>query len=351
MSNDGNVLGPLKGHHHETYAIPLAPENPLRPYFERGKYREPRREQFRYDRQCFASEDQLLVALQGRISRIPGIAEVEGGFLLQGFIEGRTLGRGRLPSQALSRLHTGQLAQLFGELVSVKGDEFDHLERVCGQASGSPNEFLDRLIEFTEKQVHLKDDGHYVPLFGALGVPEGALSAFRERAGTLADRPFSLVHGDLHRANFIVDLNGNLWTIDWELAMIGDPLYDLATHLHLMRYPAREELRITDVWQAAVERARPGSSDGWQRDLPVLRAYKRAQSLFTDVIRTALTLGPGSEPDRQKLPLSAWRVRRALALAAEPLGMGRVPTLRQVMTAYSEWFRTAGPAAASTVQM
>jgi aminoglycoside phosphotransferase (APT) family kinase protein len=350
LSHGGQVLGPLRGHHHETYAIPLGPENPLRPRFERGKYREPRRERFRYDRQCFASEDQLLVALQGRIARIPEIAEIEGGFWLQGFIEGRTLGRGRLPSQALSRRHSDQLAQLFTELVSVKEGELD-LERVCGRPSGTATLFFHRLIDFTEQQVRHKDDGHYLPLFDALGVPAEALSRFKERAGALTDRPFSLVHGDLHRSNFIVDVRGDLWTIDWELAMVGDPLYDLATHLHLMRYPAKEETRITEVWRAAVESGRPGASEGWERDLPVLRGYKRAQSVYTDVIRTALTMGPGPEPDRRRLPRTAWRVQRALAAAAEPLGMERVPALWRVVSAYLEWFRTVGPAAASTVHM
>ncbi|MFF3399206.1 phosphotransferase family protein [Streptomyces sp. NPDC002659] len=138
----------------------------------------------------------------------------------------------------------------------------------------------------------------------------------------------------------MVDAAGDLWTIDWELAMIGDPLYDLATHLHLMHYSRREEERITEVWRSAVESVRPGSSEGWRQDLPVLVSFKRAQSVYTDVIRTAVALGPGPKPNWQLLPRASRRVQLALKAAAEPLSLSEVPTLRQVMAAYLRWFRT-----------
>ncbi|MFE2848099.1 hypothetical protein ACFXKS_32070 [Streptomyces scopuliridis] len=131
-----------------------------------------------------------------------------------------------------------------------------------------------------------------------------------------------------------------------------------------------------------MERARAGSSYGWEDDLPLLLAYKRVQSVYTDVIRTALLLGaergrgrgrsrpwskPGSEPgsgsgsgsglNLRLLPRAAWRIQRVLAAAAlEPSGADRelsraavavgaaeVPSYRQVVAAYRNWFRTARP--------
>ncbi|MFC4608241.1 phosphotransferase family protein [Streptomyces maoxianensis] len=342
LSSDDRITGPLKGYHHEAYAITLPAELGAR--FARGKLREPRPGLLWYDRRCFDSEDHLLMELQGRIKRIPEYVEV-GDVILQGFIEGRTLGSGPLRGRTLSPRHTGQLGQLFRELVAIKTDELEMVERRCKREDRPPDGdatgFLHRLIHFTEDQFcgdHVKQ---YGTLFDELGVYTAKLDGLKRRSETLTDRPFTLIHGDLHWHNFIVDSAGDLWTIDWELAMIGDPLYELATHLHLMRYPEREEVRIAELWQAEVESVLPGSSLNWDRDLPVLLAYKRAQSVFTDVIRTALALGPGPEPNWRILPRAAWKLQRVLAAAQEPLALAGVPTLRQVMSAYTSWFRSS----------
>ncbi|MGW2514008.1 phosphotransferase [Streptomyces scopuliridis] len=395
LSRDGRgVIGPLNGYHHETYAFPLPEDSELSARFARAKLRAPRPGLLWFDRRCFASEDLLLTALQGRITRIPEIIEVGGGVHLQGFIEGGTLdggGAGYLPGRGLSRRHVDQLEQFFHELVSIDPKELEEREvkRICAPADrtddGDSAAFLDRLIGFTEDQVYRRHGEPYQRLFEELGVGAGALVRLRKRAVGLRRRPFSLLHCDLHRKNLIVDRRGDLWIIDWELAMIGDPLYDLATHLHLMRYPRREEARVARRWQRAVERARAGSSYGWEDDLPLLLTYKRVQSVYTDVIRTALLLGeergrgrsrpesepeskPGSEPGSEPgpglnlrlLPRAAWRIQRVLAVAAqEPsgadgadrelsraagaVGAAGVPSYRQVVAAYRNWFRTARP--------
>ncbi|MFJ8858746.1 phosphotransferase family protein [Streptomyces sp. NPDC102451] len=348
---DRAIEGPLRGHHHETYVIPLPPGNTLGAVSRRGKVRERRPGLFGYDRRCFRSEEPLLAALQGRVQRIPEIIEVAPGVLLQGFVEGRTLGRGVLPSRPLSPRHGDQLGQLLAEMAAIKSGEID-VEQIChaedlaeeGDCAG----FLDRLIHFTYERVYQEHGAPYHGLFEQLGVDGTALESMVERAGRLASRPFTLVHGDLHRANFIVDRRGDLWTIDWELALFGDPLYDLATHLHLMRYPERERERICRIWQSSVESARPDATAGWRQDLPVLLAYKQAQSVYTDVIRGALALEQqGGKLNWRKLPRVARRVQLALAGAQEVPGMPAAPTLRQVASAYAQWFGTRSRVTAS----
>jgi hypothetical protein len=342
--DDWGLIGPLRGYHHETYAFPLPAENPLSARFVRGKLREPRPGLLWFDRRCFVSEGRLLIQLHGRIARIPECVEV-GDFCLQGFIEGRTLGSGPLRSRTLSPRHTGQLGQLFGELVAIKTDELKTVERRCEPQDrlpdGDTTGFLHRLIHFTEDRFYSGHVTQYGTLFDELGVCGAQLDGLRCRSEQLTDRPFTLIHGDLHRHNFIVDSAGDLWTIDWELAVIGDPLYELATHLHLMRYPEREEVRIAKLWQAEVESVLPGSSLNWEQDLPILLAYKRAQSAFTDIIRTALALGPGPEPNWRILPRAAWKLQRVLAAAPETLALRSVPTFQQVMSAYANWFRSS----------
>lgn len=343
MSVDDRVMGPLKGYHHETYAIRLPAGSEVPGGFARAKVRSPRQNLLWFDRRCFRSEEPLLRELYGSVERIPPVIEC-GGVPLQGFVEGRTLRDG-----PLSERHVQQLGAFFRQLVAVEHKLLSdgEVERVCEERDRPQDRdtvgFLGRLIAYTRSQAYLRNGKPYATLFADLGVGMGALIWLEERAHTLAPRPFSLIHGDLHRKNFIVDRRDDLWFIDWELAMIGDPLYDLATHLHLMHYGEEQEARITGVWRAAVEDARPASAYGWEQDLPLLLSYKRVQSVYTDVIRAALSLGSGAEPAPQVLERAARRVQGVLAAAHVEFGLSEVPSRQQVSRVLRDWLRTAPP--------
>ncbi|MEV6261225.1 aminoglycoside phosphotransferase family protein [Streptomyces sp. NPDC051784] len=332
---EATIEGPYRGHYRETYVLTL-PQGPMR-----CKVREPRSELFQFDRRCFLSEDQLLLDLRGRVSRIPEIVELDEHVLLQGFIEGRTLGR--RSAGALSARHAFQLAGLFGELVALEVASIAARRSCDGTdphhpADGDSAAFLDGLITFTEQHVYQRHSDRFGSLLRELGVRGGALGAMRRRARLLTERPFSLLHGDLHRMNLVVDQADDLWVIDWELAVIGDPLYDLATHLHLMRYSRLEADRIARLWASAVQGMRPECAKAWREDLGTLLAFKRVQSVYTDVIRGAIGLEqPGPVPVPARMALTAHRVREALYQAREPLGLGSLPSLREVMRAYDRW--------------
>ena len=55
------------------------------------------------------------------------------------------------------------------------------------------------------------------------------------------NRKLSLIHGDLHLNNLLVN-NNKIYLIDWEMATIGDLAYELAIHFILMNYDEKEEL-------------------------------------------------------------------------------------------------------------
>ncbi|MEY2245059.1 phosphotransferase [Streptomyces sp. BF23-18] len=335
MSGDAGVVeGPLQGYHHETYVVPLpgwtGEAEPVR-----WKCREPRPGLLWFDRRCFASEEELLRALQGRIEGIPDLIQA-GSAGLQRFIEGETLGAlfgsgGEIPSSLL-----GQIVSLFGQLARVKPDSLT-AERTCTSvyraAEGDTDGFLERLILFTEEEVYQRNMPDFKGLFYDLGLESASFGKLREQVSGLTSRPFHLLHADLHRENFVVDGAGRLWTIDWELAMFGDPLYDLATHLYLMRYPRDQERRMIERWREVVA---PGGSDGWEKDLPKLLAFKRAQSVFTDVIRTALSLEGERTADAGVLARAGDRIRQVLSAATVPLGIG-VPAPESVTAALGRW--------------
>lgn len=347
VSGDADTLeGPLKGYHHETYVFPLPAEAGQVPGW-RWKFREPRDSLFWFDRRCFRSEEELLVALRGRVTRIPEVGERDG-FRLQQFIEGRTLGASVAPHSVLPDVWVEQIIMLFWQLTRIAPNALT-AKRRCEKrdhaADGDTKAFLEGLIRFTEERVYLCNEDRFGGLFKEFGIDRQSFDVLRRQArGMKKSRPFCLLHGDLHRENFIVDLHGRLWTIDWELAMVGDPLYDLATHLHLMRYSPQQADEVTDRWCTAVDEARQGSSAGCAEDLDRLLAYKRAQSVFTDVIRIAQSLDSSSGPDDERLERAAHKVGDVLSAASDALALGSVKSHGYIVDALRRWTRPEGAA-------
>ncbi|MFF2504898.1 phosphotransferase [Streptomyces sp. NPDC058067] len=329
--------GPLKSHRHETYCLLVGGQ------FRTGhwKSREPRNGLSWFGRRCFESEEALLSALAGRVTRIPEIDEVEGASLRR-FIEGRTIGslvgkRGPVPPGL-----TSQLASVFGEMAGVRPDS------LCSARNGAAEDqapegdsdsagFLDKLIRFTEEQVYERNQVRFGGLFDLLGLDGDAFTRLRKHVLGFTERPFCLLHADLHRENLIVDPSSRLWVIDWELAMFGDPLYDLATHLHLMRYPEEQAVEFINSWRTSVESVRTGSSQGWEKDLPLLIGFKRAQSVYADVIRSATNLNAFPGRDGSMVWLTASKLRGVVAAAADPLGLESVPSVARIADGLARW--------------
>ncbi|MER7055460.1 phosphotransferase [Streptomyces sp. NPDC000351] len=324
------VKGPLKGYHHETYVLsPPGGPGPV-------KLREPRSTSLWFDRRCFRSEEELLRGLKGRVDRVPDVVDV-AGMGLQTFIEGRTLGAHRwrwgrrLPDAVFE-----QIVTLFRQMVPITAETL-RVERRCSPQDapedGDTDGFLKRLIVFVGEQVYEANRADLGGLFEDLGVGDESLVRLEKSVAGLTGRPFCLLHADLHRENLVLDPRGRLWTIDWELAMVGDPLYDLATHLYLMRYPADQEARMIREWCEVVEAVRPGSSRAWKRDLRLITDFKRAQSVYTDTIRAAMSLRDQSGFRWAALPRAAGKLHDVLTAAAGPLGLEDVPGRREIMTA------------------
>lgn len=345
------VEGPLKGHHHQTYAVPVDPASPLAGEFRRLKLREPREVRW-YDMRAFDSEELVTEELHGRLPHVPRVLRTALGastVTLTEFIEGTTLDR--LPSNAphLPERFLRQLAELFAALAAVDvGPFLAHARPECACAESAPGErdsrgFLRQLAHFTVAHIYLADTARpeTAALFRELGVREETLRALPDRWPGLTPRPPRLLHADLHRKNLVVDRRGALWPIDWDLALVGDPLYELATHLHLMGYRPDQEADVVRRWSAAVG---PAAARGLTADLPHYRDFKRLQSVCTDVIRgtarvaeAAARGGPGAPVPAGALRRAAAGARAALAGARELLGLEKVPPLVAVEAAYEAW--------------
>jgi Ser/Thr protein kinase RdoA (MazF antagonist) len=99
------------------------------------------------------------------------------------------------------------------------------------------------------------------------------------RRAAAAWRPVALVHGDLRCANVLTAVDGDaprVWLVDWELACLGDPAWDIASVLaDMLAAAARRGLEdgaLPDVWAPAHAwlggyRARASTTDGAWREL------------------------------------------------------------------------------------
>ncbi|MBO8187987.1 aminoglycoside phosphotransferase family protein [Streptomyces spirodelae] len=350
----GAVDGPLAGYHREWYVV--RPEGELT-RLGRVKIGEPRQGALWFDRRYFASEDELLLELARLgVPRVPPVHRVHStGTVFHGFIEGRTLAALSPCGRPVAPVHLRQIMERFASLSRLRPGDVRARRLTVGERGGERDSagFPRVLLDFTRERAYRARLPRFGPLFARLGIPPDALgpgSRLAAEAARMSARPVCLLHGDLHRANFIVDHADALWTIDWELASFGDPLYDLATHLYLMGYPASQQARVVEEWQRTVAPLLPGADARLAEDLPRYLDYKRAQSVFTDVVRQAVAVADAvdSPAFAGQLGQSAKLVHDVLVRAAEPLELSDVPSPGAVELAYADFCAGSDLRAAST---
>jgi aminoglycoside phosphotransferase (APT) family kinase protein len=201
-------------------------------------------------------------------------------------------------------------------------------------ADGNTADFARRLSAVTE-EVCERFLPEFSSLFTALGIPSGPLAHILAQWTTLHPRPFQLVHSDLHRKNMILS-RGRTYFLDWELALWGDPVYDLAVHLHKMGYTPREYHTAVATWLAFVP---PHASQNWEPDLDAYLAHERVKSAVVDAVRYAKIITSGqasSQHQAELLTKLAGKLQAAQATGgnwpgSKPLSPG------QILTAIRDW--------------
>ncbi|MCZ4510175.1 aminoglycoside phosphotransferase family protein [Streptomyces sp. ActVer] len=93
----------------------------------------------------------------------------------------------------------------------------------------------------------------------------------------------TLLHGDLNPWNLVRRGDALALTlIDWEKAMVGDPLYDLVRHMHLT--PTRPEIRDRMFRRWSLRLPHDCTQD-WQKDWHVYRRIENVRSAYVDLDR------------------------------------------------------------------
>jgi len=127
-------------------------------------------------------------------------------------------------------------------------------------------------------------------LFAALGVPERPGADLASLAGRIGRRAFVVGHGDAHRKNIVIDAAQRMVLVDWEMARVTDPVFDLAVHFHKMGYRPDQERRFWRRYQEGADR----STGGWTDQIGCYLRALWVKSAVVDSVRYAEEARPVS---------------------------------------------------------
>jgi hypothetical protein len=95
--------------------------------------------------------------------------------------------------------------------------------------------------------------------------------------------PLVLAHSDLHQDNLLLSSDG-VWILDWELALVADPVWEAARALHTMRWPSEaDRLRAQSIWVTSLESRWPSADISGRLDW--YRQIETWKSLLVDSVR------------------------------------------------------------------
>ncbi|WP_328748422.1 aminoglycoside phosphotransferase family protein [Streptomyces sp. NBC_00285] len=155
------------------------------------------------------------------------------------------------------------------------------------------------------------------------GLPDGGVLRRILGRYEVTERTPVLLHGDLNPWNLVrAGRRGGLTIIDWEMGMIGDPLYDLVRHLHLTPTPTEMRTRMFERWS----RKLPSECVvGWEWDWRVYRYIEQIRSAYVDLDR--MTTGAALDTPNVRRAVDAYEMTLTAARGSLGLRRRRVPKM------------------------
>lgn len=304
-----------------------------------GVFRTPTADAITMVPRIWTDEAAVLRAVRPHLPDVPRCLVDLGASTLVGYVPGWVLARDVPEGGFYGTVQMTKLADFFVTLAGVPKGELPALPADWPR-DGDCQGFMERLARFSTEEVHRRNLDRFGALFDGVGAPPDAVERFLSGAAGLAERPFSLLHTDVHRKNIVVSPRKNgerLIPIDWESALYGDPVHDLATHLVRMRYVDVEREAMIGHWERAMRPRHPDAIVGLEKDLPTYVAFEHVQSVYPDVMRAALRLLK-QEPTEERFAKAAGEACRAVRVARRALGLGESPVgLPEAEAALRHW--------------
>jgi aminoglycoside phosphotransferase (APT) family kinase protein len=275
-------------------------------------------------------EEDVLARIAPCVPQAPALLHVseDPRFQVHAFLKGRVLDGFRPRGDAVPPHVMDDVVTLMTQLATIPGQSAPPLP-AGWPADGDSKAFGRMLAGLTQRiyDAHLEE---YGSVFTAFGIPRDPLAAVARAWQDLTPRPFALLHADLHRKNMIVH-DGRTWFLDWELALWGDPMYEIAIHFHKMDYPDDQLNQVLRHWRA---RMPPTHTTGPDTDLYLYWAHERIKSAVVDTIRYSKQLRDADRPEQNFL---IGRLARKLNAAHRVWGSAPNMTPERVAAALAPW--------------
>ena len=316
----------LAGFHNRNYQVRLRDGT-------EALLRTPRRQRYPFDPKIWP-ESIFLDKLEGRVGGAPRVLKGPGWLPLRSFTPGESLADRRQGEGVAKEQVRAWLADFFAELARIPLKDLPQERPMGWPEDGDSRGFLMAQVQYAQEQVAPAVLRGYGSLLRGLAFPDDALQRFASRVPQkMTSRPFMLLHGDLHAGNIIVSEDATPRLIDWELAMVGDPLHDLAMHLERFGYRNKKErLAVTAIWRSSVRAVAPAAVKGLEADLRWYIDFQRVRSVYVDVVRTCQNLDSlGEEAACGRLAEIVWRALPCIGVNPSQL------TAEKVRQALATW--------------
>ena len=245
-------------------------------------FRFPRVEEAQMDPRPFA-EPSVLAALAGKNLPVPEIIYVspDNCFSVQTYIDGTLMDKAHPSGSPLPSSIQDEIAKFYGRLARLECPGVADSLAPDWPRKGPALTFFEKILE---KSWKIQDEYRltHAAYYDFLNLPKDPYSGFLARGSRLRQRPWQLIHADLHRGNMIVRPDGTVAVIDWELALYGDFLYCIAAHLHRMMYSSAERAQMAQKIKAALPEA---YQERYEQDLGFYLDYEALKSIITDTVR------------------------------------------------------------------
>lgn len=237
-------------------------------------------------------EQDALKMMQGSGLNVPNLIYMhpDKSFSVQQFVEGFLVEDRYPPGKVLPKEILDNIAVFYKNLANLEVRDIAKYNDPQWPKEGRLLQFYLMLQKYAFElfKRHSRTHGRY---YEFLGIDHKSFQIFQDRAKELTQRPWHLIHGDLHRGNMIIGHDKSTWMIDWELAMYGDILFCLAAHIHRSRY--FEEGR--DYLIAEVKNVLPKEFlVNFDEDLNFYLIFEAFKSIITDTVRFPTLV---SDPD------------------------------------------------------
>ncbi|MEU7035932.1 aminoglycoside phosphotransferase family protein [Streptomyces sp. NPDC046237] len=275
-------------------------------------------------------EEDVLACIGPYVGHTPELRHVsrDPRFQVHHFIEGQVL-------DSFSPRGSAVPSHVIDDVIGV----MDQLARIpVEKAPLLPAEWPDsgdsagfgRLLTRLTQRVYDTHRDEYAGVFAEFGIPAEPVAVVEPLWDGLESRPFAVLHADLHRKNMIV-ADGLTWFLDWELALWGDPMYEIGIHFHKMDYPAEQQAEALRQWRA---RLPAQATVGPAADLELYVAHERIKSAIVDTVRYSKQLVGADRSVREFL---TGRLARKLNVARAVWGADTGMTAERVARGLAAW--------------